>query len=78
MGDDGKVWALSSNPAIHDWPLAVRILDRLYGEALAAQVDPEVFSERLCLITEAQARLEDDALRDARAGILRRPRRVLP
>ena len=78
VGDDAKVWSLSSNPGIHDWGLAVRLLDRLYSEGLAAHVEPESFAERLREVTQQRAELEAEVIRDARAGALRRNSRVLP
>ncbi len=79
VGDDAKVWTLSSNPGIHDWDMGIRLLNRLYSEDLAAHVEPESFGERLREVTERRMALEAEVVRDARAGALRRrPGRVLP
>ena len=79
VGNDGKVWPLSSNPAIHDWDLAVSLLNGMYREGLSAYVAPEAFSDRLRQVTEHRLALEADVIRDARAGALRgRSNRVLP
>ncbi len=79
VGDDAKVWTVSSNPGIHDWDTGVRLLNRLYSEDLAAQVEPEAFAERLREVTERRLALEAEVVRDARAGALRqRSGRVLP
>ena len=79
VGDDGKVWSLSSNPGIHDWDMGARLLARLYSEGLASRVEPASFSERLREVTEMRLALEAEVLSDARAGALNgRKDRVLP
>ena len=78
VGPDGKVFALSSNPAMQDWDLAAKLLDRLYFEGLADRVEPIKFAERLRAITEESQAMEAQVIHDARGGSLRSSTRTLP
>lgn len=79
VGPDGKVFALSSNYGIHDWPLARPLLIRLYREGLASRIEPQVFVERLERLTRERADLVEQVVAEAKEGRLRPPRpRLLP
>lgn len=79
VGPDGKVFALSSNYAFHDWRVAKPLLARLYREGLASRITPEVFVDRLERLTRDRSELVEQVVADAKEGRLRPPRpRVLP
>lgn len=78
VGPDYKVFAISSNPAIHDWRLAIRLLDAVYAADVAEAVEPAAFEKRLRTVTEEREALAKQVLADARAGALRTVTRHLP
>jgi hypothetical protein len=51
VGPDGRVWTVSSNGAIHDHQLAVRLLDATYRACLEDYLTPQKFTERLRAMT---------------------------
>lgn len=78
VGPDERVFFISSNPGIHDWQLASRILTTLYREGVGAAVDPDVFSDGLKRLTEDREQLVRSVVAEAKAGSLRVVRRTLP
>jgi len=78
VGPDGKVFSISSNPGIHDWPLALRLLDEVYRAGVDHAVEPAAFEHRLRTLTEEREALVKRVLADARAGSLRASTRQLP
>lgn len=72
IGPDGRLWVISSNPGIHNYDLAVQLLEAAYRLGSAEHLDPDIFGDRLKQLT--QRRVEDvrEFLRDLRAGSLRR------
>jgi hypothetical protein len=79
VGPDGRLGALSSNPAIHDFDLAVDLLDRAYLEGLADQLDRDQFVNRVHEVTESRQAETRQFIADLRSGSLRTPKpRPLP
>jgi hypothetical protein len=68
IGPDERVWSLSSNPAIHDYELGVRLLEVAYRSGFANYLDPVAFGQRLLLITKRHLDDERDFVRDLKAG----------
>ena len=78
-GPDRQVRTISSNPGIHEPDLSVRLLDALYDLGLTDHVDPDRFSDRTRILTEAREALVRDVLAEATAGQLSAPKtRRLP
>jgi hypothetical protein len=79
VGPDAQVWTISSNGAIHDSQLAVRLLDATYRERLEDYLTPQKFADRLRAMTADRVAAEREFLVDLRAGALREvPDRRLP
>lgn len=78
VGPDRKVWVFSGNPQIHDVPLAIGILRRIYKERLADHVEPERFATRLAEVTDQRRVLAESLVTDARSGVLKSQHRPLP
>jgi hypothetical protein len=79
VGPDGRLWTLSSNPGIHDFDLAVDLLDRAYREGLADQLDGDQFVSRVRKVTESREAQMRQFIADLRGGSLRTPKpRRLP
>lgn len=78
VGPDAQVFSISSNPGIHDWELAKRLLAAIYREGVAVAVDPGIFADRLRRLTEEREALVSEVLAEAKAGSLRPLRRTLP
>ncbi|WP_332642876.1 hypothetical protein [Aeromicrobium sp.] len=79
VGPDERAWTLSSNPGIHDYDLAVRLLEAAYNSGCVHALDPGMFADRLAEITQRRIDDEDTVLKDVRAGSLRgSTRRHLP
>ena len=78
VGPDYKVFSISSNPGIHDWRLAIRLLDAVYAADVAEAVEPAAFEKRLRTVTQEREALAKQVLAEARAGTLRTVTRHLP
>lgn len=79
IGPDSKTYAISSNPGIHDFDLAVRLLELAYRDSLAEFLDPDRFGERLRQMTERRSQDLADFVSDLRGRSLRgRSTRSLP
>ena len=73
VGPDGRLWTLSSNPAIHDFDLAVELLDYAYREGLADHLGPDQFETRVREVTESREAQKRQFISDVRSGSLRTP-----
>lgn len=78
VGTDGRVWAISSNPAIHNRNLAARSVQALYEAGVTDRVDDEQFSAWLVAETRRQAAVVPDLVASVVAGSLRASRPKLP
>jgi hypothetical protein len=78
VGPDEKLFVLSSNWAIHDYPLCIRLICQLYNDGLANAIDPELLVDRLEALTRQRRELVDEVVDDAKAGKLKAHRRWLP
>lgn len=78
VGPDGRLWTLSSNPGIHDFDMAVDLLDRAYREGFADQLDGDQFLSRVREVTESREAQTRQFIADLRSGSLRtsKPRRL--
>lgn len=78
VGPDGQLFVLSSNPAFHEYPLCIDLIDRLYRDRVADRVDAQMFVDRLQQVTEQRQALVRDLFRDVVAGSVRNRERHLP
>lgn len=78
VGADGRVWAISSNPGIHDSDLAMRSIQALYEAGVTDRVNDEQFSARLVAETQRRASAIPDLVAAVVAGSFRTSRPTLP
>lgn len=71
IGPDETVSVWSSNPAIHDFDLAVLLLEVAYESGFADHLDQEAFKHRLSELTEPRNQDVRHFLADLRSGSLR-------
>jgi hypothetical protein len=71
IGPDGRIWVLSSNPGIHDYDLAVSLLQDAYKSGHVDYLDTELFAARVGELTWDRWEARRAFLADLRAGSLR-------